>query len=56
VAKQTFPLLIPLNTSYIPFSTIRMMTSEITNEDRKTEVVAIVVDRLSDPRDAKNVV
>jgi hypothetical protein len=33
-----------------------MMTSEITNEDRKTEVVAIVVDRLSDPRDAKNVV
>jgi len=56
VAKQTFPLLIPLNTSYIPFSTIRMMTSEITNKDRKTEVAAIVVDKLSDPRDTENVV
>ncbi len=33
-----------------------MMTSEITNKDRKTEVAAIVVDKLSDPRDTKNVV
>jgi hypothetical protein len=32
-----------------------MMTSEITNKHRKTEVAAIV-DELSDPRDTKNVV
>jgi len=56
LAKQTLPLLIPLNTSHISFSTIRMMTSEITNKHGKTEVAAIVVDELSDPRDTKDVV
>jgi len=33
-----------------------MMTSEITNKDRKTEVVAIVVDNLSDLRNTNTVV
>jgi len=33
-----------------------MMTSEITNKDRKTEVAAIVVDNLSDLRNTNNVV
>jgi len=33
-----------------------MMTSEIINERGKTEVAAIVVDELSDPRDTKDVV
>jgi len=31
-----------------------MMTSEIANKDRKTEVAAIVVDKLSDPRNTNN--
>jgi len=31
-----------------------MMTSEITNKDRKTEVATIVVDKLSDPRNTNN--
>jgi len=52
VAKQTFPL----DISYISFSTICMMTSEIINKHGKTEVAAIVVDELSDPRDTKDVV
>jgi len=33
-----------------------MMTSEITNKDRKTEVATIVVDKLSDPGNTKDVV
>jgi len=33
-----------------------MMTSEITNKDRKTEGAAIVVDKLSDLRNTDNVV
>jgi len=33
-----------------------MMTSEIINKHGKTEVAAIVVDELSDPRDAEDVV
>jgi hypothetical protein len=33
-----------------------MMTSEITNKDRKTEVTAIVVDKLLDPRKTKDAV
>ena len=31
-----------------------MMTSEITNKDRKIEVAAIVVDKLLDPRNTNN--
>jgi len=33
-----------------------MMTSEITNKDRKTEVAAIVVDKVSDLRNTNNIV
>jgi len=33
-----------------------MMTSEITNNERKAEVATIVVDKLSDPRNTKDVV
>jgi len=35
---------------------IHMMTSGTTNKHRKTEVAAIVVDKLSDPTNTKDVV
>jgi len=44
--SQNFPLLIPLSISYIFFSTIRIVTSEMTKSGRKTKVPNTVSPRL----------
>jgi len=52
--SQIFPLLIPLSISYIFFSTIRIMTSEMTKSGRKTKVANTVSAKLLVRRNAIN--
>jgi hypothetical protein len=52
--SQIFPFIVSLSISYIFFSTIRIVTSEITNSGRHTKVANIVSAKLLVRRNTMN--